>query len=190
MDLQQVVSSTYEKVIKWKRNVFMLPSGKTGKEYIDECTHLILEWVNDSPLQSIAIKALMIMPSLLLQKCSKNSKAQDHTESLKRRLKLWKEGDFDDLIKEVRFVRSKLIYQNSSTSIELMATMFNNFMLSGKVNAALRPLSDTENAGILPTSKQTIDLLKEKHPVGAPKYDDLLPHTVRKNYMKNMPMKK
>ena len=36
----------------------MMPSGKAGKEYIDECTRLILEWVSDSQLQSIAIKAL------------------------------------------------------------------------------------------------------------------------------------
>ena len=49
-------------------------------------------------------------------------------------------------------------------------------MVSGKVNAALRLLSDTQSAGILPTIKQTIDLLKEKHHVGAPKYDDLLLH--------------
>ena len=97
-DLQQVVSSTYEEAIKWKRNLFMLPSGIVGKEYIDECTHLILEWVNDNQLQSIGIKALMIMPSLLSQKCYKNSKAMDHTESLKRRLKLSKEGDFDGLV--------------------------------------------------------------------------------------------
>ena len=32
----------------------------------------------------------MIMPSLLLQKCSRNSEAKDHTESLKGKLKLWK----------------------------------------------------------------------------------------------------
>ena len=32
-------------------------------ESIDECTRLILEWINDSQLQSIAIKALMIMRS-------------------------------------------------------------------------------------------------------------------------------
>ena len=57
-----------------------------------------------------------------------------------------------------------------------MAKKLNNFMLFGTVNAALRLLSDTESAGILPTSKQTIDLLKEKHPVGAPKCDDLLLH--------------
>ena len=43
-------------------------------------------------------------------------------------------------------------------------------MLSGKVNAALRLLSDIGSAGILPTSKQTIDLLKEKHSVGAPNH--------------------
>ena len=66
------------------------------KEYIDACTHLILEWVSDNQLQSIVIKALMIMPSLL-QKYKRNSKAKDHTESLKKRLKLWKEDDFDGL---------------------------------------------------------------------------------------------
>ena len=71
-----------------------------------------------------------------------------------------------------------------------MAKIFNNFMLSGKVNAALRFFSDTESAGILPTSKQTIDLLKEKHHAGAPKYNDLLYYKAWKNYVKNMHMKK
>ena len=47
----------------------MLPSGKAAKEYKDECNRLILEWVNDSQPQSIAIKVLMIMLLLLLQKC-------------------------------------------------------------------------------------------------------------------------
>ena len=121
MHLQQVISSTYEKAMKRKRNLLMLPSGKVGKEYTDECTRLILEWANDRQLQGIAIKALMIMPSLLLRKCSRNSKAKDQTESLKRRLKLWKEGDFDGIVREVRFIQYKLIFQNSPTSIELMA---------------------------------------------------------------------
>ena len=90
------------------------------------------------------------MPSLLLQICSRNSKAKYHTESMKRRLKLWKE---DGLVREVCFIQSKLNYQNSSTSIELMAGKLNNFTLSEKVNAALRLLSNTESAGILLTTK-------------------------------------
>ena len=55
------------------------------------------------------------MPSFLFQKCSRNSKAKDPTTSLKRRLKLWKEGDFDGLVRGVRFIQSELIYQNSPT---------------------------------------------------------------------------
>ena len=88
----------------------MLPSKNVGKEYIDKCTRLILEWVNDSQLQSFTIKTLMIMSSLLFQKIIKNAKAKYHTESLKwRRIKRWKEGDFDVLVREVRFNQSQLI---------------------------------------------------------------------------------
>ena len=56
------------------------------------------------------MKALMTMPSLLLRKKSRKSKIKDHTELLKRRLKLWKEGDFDGFVREVGFIQSKLIY--------------------------------------------------------------------------------
>ena len=79
---------------------------------------------------------------------------------MKRRLKLWKEGDFDGIFRKVRFIQSKLIYQNSPASIELMAQKFNNFMLSVKLNAALRLFSDTGSARILPTTKKIIDLIK------------------------------
>ena len=40
----------------------------------------------------------------------------------------------------------------------------------------LRRLSETESARILPTNKQAIDLLKEKHPERDSKYDDFLQH--------------
>ena len=140
LELQQLVSSGYEETIKWDWKLFMLSSGKAGKDYIDECTQFILEWVNNSQLQSIAVRALMIMPLIFFQKSSKNSIVQRHTESLKMRLKLRKKGDFDGLARELHFIQSKLIYKNSPTSIELIAKKFNNFMLAGKVNAALRLL--------------------------------------------------
>ena len=55
-------------------------------------------------------------------------------------------------------------------------------MLAAKVSAALRPISDTEDAGILSTSKQTIDVFKEKHPEGTSKYDNLLLHSREELY--------
>ena len=73
---------------KWFEELVNTAIRKPGKEYIDESTHLILKWVNDNQLQSVAIKALRIMLLLILQNGSRNSKSKDHTESLRRRLKL------------------------------------------------------------------------------------------------------
>ena len=149
-DLMQVINSAYEESVKWKRNLFLLPSGKIGKDYISECTRLIHEWVNESSLHLISIKALMLMPSLLLQKPSKNSKSKDHSNCLKRRLEMWKKGEFDQLLQEIRFIQSNLKQQQRSKSIEEVSKQFHKFMISGKVKAALKLLSETESKGIFP----------------------------------------
>ena len=66
----------------------MMPSGAARKECIDEVTRLLKLWIQDLPLKSIALKAIHVMPALLLQKPSKNSKSKDHLVSLERHLKL------------------------------------------------------------------------------------------------------
>ena len=65
----------------------MVPTGTSGKKFINETTRLFDQWTNDTPLKSIALKAIHIMPALLLQKSSRNSKARDHLIALERRLK-------------------------------------------------------------------------------------------------------
>ena len=64
------LSDAYEKIVHWKRNLFMIPSGVVGKKYIEEITRLLKLWIHDSPLKSIALKAIHVMPALLLQKLS------------------------------------------------------------------------------------------------------------------------
>ena len=49
----------------------MVPTGKAGKEFSNEITLLPNAWVDDSSLKDIAFKAIMVLPSLLLQKPSK-----------------------------------------------------------------------------------------------------------------------
>ena len=39
-------SNTYEKIVHWKRNLFMLPSGAAGKNYIEEVARLMKLWIN------------------------------------------------------------------------------------------------------------------------------------------------
>ena len=90
------------------------------------------------------------------------------------------------------FIQSNLTYQNHPISVNLIAKKFNTFMLAGKVNTALRLVSETESGGILPTSEQTIDHLKKKNDhAGASKFDAFYDdYMAWKNYMKNIHMKK
>ena len=87
------LTNAYEKIVNWKRNLFMMPSGVAGKKYVEEITPLLKLWLQDSPLKSIILKAIHVIPALLLQKPSKNSKSKDHLVSLERDLKLWEEEE-------------------------------------------------------------------------------------------------
>ncbi len=59
----------------------MLPNGAVEKGFLTEMTRLINAWNDESEnLKDIAIKALMFMPALLLQKPSYKSKAKHHSE--------------------------------------------------------------------------------------------------------------
>ena len=174
-DVSQIINAAYEECIKWRRNIFMLPTGKPGREFIDEIARLITEWTTETSLHGIALKAVMIMPSLLLQKPKRDSKAKEHNEALRRRLLLWKEGEFDLLIREARFIQSNLPKQRRvNKNFKNTSKRFNDLMLSGKVKQALRILSEVESSGILPMSGDNFQLLLHKHPKGETLQDDLL----------------
>ena len=44
------LNNAYKKIVHWKSNLFMLPSGATGKNYIEEVTRLRKLWINHTPL--------------------------------------------------------------------------------------------------------------------------------------------
>ena len=58
------------------------------------------EWIHEPPLKDIAFKAIMVMPSLLLQKPSRKLKSKDHSKLLENRMKLWHVGEIMELLKE------------------------------------------------------------------------------------------
>ena len=85
-DIDLIINAMYDEIVHWRKNLFLMPSGKVGKLFIRETTHLLDSWTNESFLCKIALKAVMIMPAL--QKPKYNFKARDHTDCLKRRLLL------------------------------------------------------------------------------------------------------
>ena len=93
-----------------KESLYVLPSGRAGKKYITETTRLIDMWNTEAmEMKDIALKDVMVMPSLLLQKPSFKSKAKQHSECLERCLLLWEAGDFEALVKECRAIQSRLL---------------------------------------------------------------------------------
>ena len=168
------VSTVYEQIVYWIKNVFLLPSGKAGKQYIDETTKLMNEWLQESPLKDIAFKTIMIMPNLLLQKPSKNSKAEDHLKALERRLKSWISGDLLELLKEAETIQKSLISKKTSTNIAEISKRFSQEMEKGNVNSAMKILTDNIKNGILPLKRQTLNQLQLKHPEGKEASQEIL----------------
>ena len=104
-----MIDEAYDDIAHWKRNIFLLPSGATGKSFILEITRLLLAFAEGSALECIALKASFVMQILLLQKPSRKSKSKDHVNHVKRRLELWKQGDIPSLIQEGRCIQCYLL---------------------------------------------------------------------------------
>ena len=80
----------------------MVPTGAAAKKIIDEISRLLNLCTNDTPLKATALKAIHVMPALLLQKLSKKSKAKTHLKAIERRLRLWEEGNITELANECK----------------------------------------------------------------------------------------
>ena len=122
------LKDAYEKIAHCKRNLFIMPSGAAGEKYIEEITRLLKLWIQDLPLKSIAFKAIHVMPALLLQKPSKNSKSKDKLVSLERRLKLWEEGNISNLAHERETIQESVKIREEGMNTEKISLKFKNMM--------------------------------------------------------------
>ena len=158
------INDCYEKIVFWKRNLFLLPKGKNGKDYIKEITRLVNAWIENSPLRKCAMSAIHIMPALLLQKPSKSSKSKDHTIALERRIKLWKDGEFLQLYNEAYALQQRLPNITTKRDITALSRRFRDMMQKGNVNGAIKLFTNNMQGGVLPLTNEVINLLRSKHP--------------------------
>ena len=158
----------------WHKNLFLLPSGSCGKGYIEETTKLLNEWIHGSPLNVISFKAVMLIPNLLLQKPSKNSKSKDHQLALERRLELWHKGEFEELYIEGKTIQASLKTTQNPSSIAEISKKFKQEMAKGNINSALKLLTNNMENRILPLNKDTLSKLIQKHPKGKTASQDIL----------------
>ena len=109
-DFSHALEATYSEVVHWRINSFKVPTGKVGKELVHELSRLFSAFASASSMESIALRAAIVLPILLLQKPHRKSKAKEHAACLERRLRIWKEGNLNDLTLEGRAVCLSLIH--------------------------------------------------------------------------------
>ena len=163
-----IIQSCYE-VIHWQCNIFKFPA---GNQFVRELSRLFRGYAEGSALESISLYTVMSMPALLLQKPHSKSKSKEHVTHLERRLALWTNGEFDELLAEGRTIQQNLRHQIPRTrrAKDNMGRIFSTLMMTGKVKAAIRLLSD-EGHGVLsideiatPEGDSVRDVLLMKHP--------------------------
>ena len=141
---------------------------------MQEVTRLFTAYAENSALESVSLKAAMIMPTLLLQKPHQRSKPKEFSSHLEHRLKLWLEGNLEELLNESHTIQQRTcrIHQNSNQPQQETARIFAKLMMQGKVKKTLRLIGSETKGGPLqlndrvePEMPETVrDVLTKKHP--------------------------
>ena len=129
------LNNVYEKIVYSRKNLFLLPTRAAEKSFINEMTQIINAWVYDTPIKNIALKALHIMPALLLQRPSKNPNSKDHLKSLEGRFEIWKEGNLNKLYEEGKSIQDRLKWLEKDYS---SITFWNSNIRSPQSNCRTR----------------------------------------------------
>ena len=163
-NIVEAVNKAYEEIVHFRRNLFNIPSGKVGKDFVNLLCFWLKQFNLSTALNGIALKAFMVLPALLLQKPSPKSKAKDHTECLRRRLDFWGKGDIIPILKEACLIQTKLKSSKSPRTTEDISRIFAKLVMEGKISAALKFLDNESSAGVLNLSEEVLSELKNKHP--------------------------
>ena len=84
-EFTKVIEDAYNQIVHWKPNIFRIPSGSSGKKFVSELAQLFQAFADASALESVALKAAMTLPALVLQKPHAKSKVREHISCLDRR---------------------------------------------------------------------------------------------------------
>ena len=147
-------------------------SGRAWKNFIGELTYWLKQFNSNSDLNSIALKVFMVLSSLILQKPSATSKSKEHSAAMERRLALCRQGDFNLLMKEVRFIQNRFVTSKKTRSSDDIARVFATLVLQGKLSAAFKFLDRESSSGLLDLSPEILEELIEKHPPASEIGDD------------------
>ena len=112
---------------------------------MEESARLILAFANGSALETAATDALMVMPSLILQRSSVSLSHRQRVDHVERRLQQWFNGNFEELRSEGRAIQEQLrLQERKSRRLQVdeddhLARTFARQLNGGKVKGRSTP---------------------------------------------------
>ena len=166
--IEPAVQKAYEGTGAFKANLFELPTGETGKGYLEELNLWLSRVALKTSYERIAMKIVMIMPHLLLQRPAMRTPKRMVTETLNRRMRLWRKGEIGELLEEAKRIQKenkRHLERKEKEEDEKVRQSFVQYMQRGDVNQASKCLGQgTIKGGVLPITTETIQELEKKHP--------------------------
>ena len=170
----------WERVTRLKGKLYGLPSGAIAKEFI---------YFYDSEVGSFAegmksSEVFVCFPTLILQKDKNVKKTCEIRKLLKRRLQMWKDGLFLELIREAEQCDRNLPKSSGKMNEEREAKIFSDLILQGRLREAVRFITDRQGGGVMdpnddagkPAGKTVLQVLIDKHPEQrVPDEEDFMP---------------
>ena len=167
------VNVIFEDTIHWKKNLFLVPSGKPGNDFLELYVDWLKKFNTNSSFQHLAMKVVNILPNMLLQKPSATSKAKDHFTALEQRLQMWKDGKIKELWNDNRVIQKKLSVKPKKSSHDITRVV-SKLMFEGKVGAAMKFLDENADNTVLHPTPQVVEKLKTLHPEPAEIFSETL----------------
>ena len=158
-----VITDAYNEIVTWRKNLFLVPYGRIGRDFVDQITAHINDWNSGADCQHISLKAAFLLLSVGLQKPSPKFKTKEHKDLLSKRLIQWKDGEINKLLRESRIIQSRMGKLKFS-DLPDKSKVFAKLVLEGQINAALRFLSKSTSGGVLPLTDEVMAQLQIKHP--------------------------
>lgn len=159
------VDETYLEIVGWPAsNLCEPPRCAATVKIVKEMATLLNNFTQDTPYAPFALKVLFLLPKLIFQKTHLKAKISENVKAVTRRVELWSNNKLEELLEEARTIQRRIPRPQKRDRQEDKARSFADKMRQGKVSSALRAMEAEQAGGVLPLTRETINLLEEKHP--------------------------
>ena len=112
-EISQKLDSMYQEIVCWKLNLFEVPKGKAGKDFLIELDRLLGELTYKTNWKSLSLKLIHVFMPTMLQRPTPKSKPRQNSKFLKERLIWWSNGDLDSLLKHCSQIQKQLVKKHN-----------------------------------------------------------------------------